>query len=58
MDELTQETSSTLDGTEEIVMFDTNEGKRITVEEFISAVLGNLTYTDDGNGNITIGGVE
>lgn len=54
MDELTQETASTLDGTEEIVMFDTTEGKRITFDQFTEAVLANVVCTDDGNGNITI----
>ncbi len=60
MDELAQETASTLDGSEEIVMFDTTEGKRITFEQFTEAVLANVQCTDDGNGNIiiTLGGAE
>ena len=59
MGDLTQETSSTLDGTEQFVMFDSTEGKRATLDDVATAILSQLTFSDpnnDGNIVITIGG--
>ena len=59
MDELTQETAATLDGTEEIVMFDTTEGKRSTLDDVKTFILNGITFTySNGRLTITKGGAE
>ena len=51
--DLPQETTSTLDGTEQFVMFDLASGKRASLAD-IKDYIFNLHFSDDGDGNITI----
>ena len=53
--DLTQETAETLDGNEQFVMFDTEEGKRALLSLISEYILDGFTFTDPNNdGNIVI----
>lgn len=48
VNQFTAETSDTLDGTEQIVMFDTVEGKRVTVSNLANFIINKLDLTING----------
>lgn len=53
--ELAHETTSTLDGAERFIMYDTLAGKTISISEVSDYILGNMTFTDsNSDGNIVI----
>lgn len=59
MTDLTQETASTLDGTEQFVMFDSSTGKRATLGAVAEVILSKIEIkdpNDDGHVEIVIGG--
>ena len=51
--DLTQETASTLDGTEQFVLFDLVEGKRATVSDIKTYILSHIQMSES-DGVITI----
>ncbi len=55
MEDLTEETSETLDGSEMFVMFDSEEGKKASIGTIATAILSKLNFADPNNdGNIIV----
>jgi len=46
--QFTAESSATLDGTEQIIMFDSVEGKRVTVTNLADYIINKLSLTING----------